>query len=119
LKEREDEKVELKDVKWLFDLAVLAEFTGKPSDMNLELQGKNKYISEMMSTVSFYKSRFELIMTDLTNSTFDHFPNMHYRLEKYPNFVSQTETYGTEICSLIQDFENRFCDFKKIRIVLE
>jgi hypothetical protein len=112
-KERGDEKAESEDEEWLFDLAVFADFTGKPSDMNLELQGKNKRVAEMMSAVSSYKSRFELIMADLTNSTFDHFPNMQGHIEKYPNFVLQTEKYVTEISSVIQDFENRFWDFQK------
>jgi hypothetical protein len=58
----------------------------------------------MMSTVSSYESKFELMMTDLTNNNFDHFPNMRDHLEKYPNFVFQTEKYVTEICSVIQDF---------------
>jgi hypothetical protein len=61
------------------------------SDMNLELQGKNKCIAEMMSTVSSYKSKFELMTTYLRNNTFDHFPNTQDHLEKYPNFVFQTE----------------------------
>jgi hypothetical protein len=39
LKERGDEKAEL-DEEWLFDLAFLADFTGKSSDMNFELQSK-------------------------------------------------------------------------------
>jgi hypothetical protein len=77
-KENGDKKAELEDAEWLFDLAVLTDFTGKPSYMNLELQGENKCIGEMISTVSSYKSRFELMMTDLTNNAFDHFPNMQY-----------------------------------------
>jgi hypothetical protein len=81
--------------------------------MNLELQGKDKCNAEMTITVSSYESKFELMMTDLTNNTFDH------HLEKYPNFVFQTEKYATEICSVIQDFGNRFCDFQKIRRVVE
>jgi hypothetical protein len=47
-----DKKAELEDEEWLFDLAVLVDFTGKPSYMNLKLQGKNKCIAEMMSSVS-------------------------------------------------------------------
>jgi hypothetical protein len=35
--ERGDEKAELEDSEWLFDLAFLADFTVKLSDMNLEL----------------------------------------------------------------------------------
>jgi hypothetical protein len=37
LKERGDEKAELDDDEWLLDLAFLPNFTGKLSDMNLEL----------------------------------------------------------------------------------
>jgi hypothetical protein len=49
----------------------------------LELQGKNKCIAEMMSTVSSYRSEFQPMMTDLTNIiTFDHFRNVQYHLEK-------------------------------------
>jgi hypothetical protein len=72
LKLRGDEKAELEDEEWLFDLAFLADFTGKLSDMNIELRGKNKRTAEMMSTFSSYKSKFELIMTDLIKNTFDH-----------------------------------------------
>jgi hypothetical protein len=82
LKERGDEKAGLENEEWLFDLAFLADFTGKLSDMNLELQGKNKCIVKMMSTVSSYRSKFQLIMIDLTNNTFDHFPHMQDHLGK-------------------------------------
>lgn len=87
--------------------------------MKLELQGKNKCIGEMMSTVSSYKSKFELLMTDLANNTFDHFPNTQDHLGQYPNFVFHNEKYVTEICSVIQEFENRFCDFQKIETVVD
>jgi hypothetical protein len=40
LKESGDEKAELEDEGWIFDLVFLANFTGKISDMNIELQGK-------------------------------------------------------------------------------
>jgi hypothetical protein len=58
LKERGDKKTELEDEEWLFDLAFVADFTAKLSDMNLELQDRSKCIADMMSTVSFYKSKF-------------------------------------------------------------
>jgi hypothetical protein len=79
LKERECEKAELEDQVWLFDLGFLADFTGKLSDTNLELQGKKKLIAEMMSTVSSYKSKFQLMMADFTKH---HFLNTQDHLEK-------------------------------------
>jgi hypothetical protein len=80
LKERGDEKAELEGEEWLFDLALVADFAGKLSDMNLELQGKNKCIVEMMSIVSSCKSKFELMMTELTKQYFELFPNTQEHL---------------------------------------
>jgi hypothetical protein len=37
LKERNDDKAELEDEEWLFDLAFLSDFRGELCDMNLEL----------------------------------------------------------------------------------
>jgi hypothetical protein len=79
----------------------LADFLSKLSDMILNLQGKNKCIDGMLSTVSFNKSKFEQMMIDLTSNTFD--PIIQDHLEKYPNFAFQTEKYVTKICSVIQD----------------
>jgi hypothetical protein len=100
---------------WNFSLI----FTDKISDMNLRLQGKIKCIACMLRTVSFCKSKIELMMTDLTNNTFDHFHIMQDLWKKYPNFAFQTEKYVTETCSVSQDFRNRFYDFQKIRRVVE
>jgi hypothetical protein len=66
LKERGEEEAELEDKEWLFDLTFLSDFTGNLSDKNLELQGKSKCIAETISAFSSYRSKFELMMTDLT-----------------------------------------------------
>jgi hypothetical protein len=97
-KARGDEKAELEDEEWLFDLIFQGDFIVKIRYMNFELQGKNKCITEKMSTDSSYKSKFELIMTDPTNNTFNHFLNMEDHLEKYHGFVFQTKKRVTEIC---------------------
>jgi hypothetical protein len=102
LKETGDEKAELENDEWVFDLVVISDFIDKLSGMNLELQDRNKCIAEMMSTFD----------------TLDNFPSMQDHLEKYRNFVFQTEKYVTEIGSVIQDFGNGFCDFQKIRRVV-
>jgi hypothetical protein len=73
----------------------------------------------MLSKVSSCKCKFELLMADLINNTFVHFPNMQDHLGKFPTFVFQTEKYVTDVCSVVQDFGNRFCDFQKIRTVVE
>jgi hypothetical protein len=79
----------------------------------LNYKVKNKCIAEIMIRVSSYKSKFQQMVTDLTNNTSYHFSDMQDHLQKkYPNFVLRTEKYATEIGSLFQDFGNRFCDLK-------
>jgi hypothetical protein len=105
--------------EFLFALAFLADFKGNVRDTNLELRGENKCIAEKPSTVSSCKSKLKLMITDLTSNTSDHFPNMQDHLEKCLNFIFQAEKYFTEICSVVQDLRNRFCDLQEIRRVVQ
>jgi hypothetical protein len=36
----------------------------------------------------------------------------------FKDYYTSTEKYVTEICFVIQDFGNRFCDFQRIRTVV-
>jgi hypothetical protein len=60
----------LEDEEWLFDMAFLADLTGELGDMNFDLQGRNKCIVAMTSTVSSYKCKFELMMQTVFLITF-------------------------------------------------
>lgn len=64
-----------------------------------------KCIAETISNFASYKSKFKLTMTDLTNNT-SYFSNMHDHID----FVFQ-------VSSLVQEFENRFYDLKKVDII--
>jgi hypothetical protein len=77
----------------------------KISDMNLELQGNNKCIAEMMSTVSSYKSKFELMMTDLQTILLI-------------TFLISRAIWKNILISFFRQ-RNRFCDFQGIRGVVE
>ena len=54
LEERGDDYRQLRDLDWQCDLAFLADFTGKLSTLNLNLQGKNKAISDVMSSIAAF-----------------------------------------------------------------
>jgi len=56
LEERGDSFSQMRDVSWLCDLAFLANFTGRLSDLNLKLQGKNKTIIDLISCISSFKA---------------------------------------------------------------
>lgn len=50
-----DHYSELSDKKWLLDLSFLVDFCKKLNDLNLELQGKNKNLIDMISSIRSFQ----------------------------------------------------------------
>ena len=100
LHRRDDDYAKLDDLVWMNDLAFLADFTGRLSALNLQLQGKSKSISEL-------KNRFNF------------FPNIKNHLQNYPHTIWNPGKYVTEIHVVSHEFEARFSDFKKIEGIVE
>lgn len=48
---------QLNDDQWLLDLAILSELTNLLNDLNIELQGKDKTIIDMISSVNSFKRK--------------------------------------------------------------
>ena len=82
LNEQEKKYAYLNDKTWLSDLAFLTDFTSILSHLNLELQGKNKTIIDMISSIDAYKTKFILLIEDLQQNNMNHFPNMADNLQK-------------------------------------
>lgn len=60
-------------------------FTSILSHLNLELQGKNKTVIDMISCIDAYKAKFILVIEDLQQNNVNHFPNMADNLQKHKN----------------------------------
>lgn len=119
LEERGDDYHQLHDLDWQCDLAFLADFTGKLSALNLELQGKNKTISEMISSVAAFRNQAASMINDLEKKRLQRFGNIKDHLERYPSYTFVPEKYTAEVKSVISDFDVRFSDFKKIEKLVE
>jgi hypothetical protein len=119
LEEQDQECANLNDETWLSDLAFLTDFTSKLSNLNLELQGKNKTIIEMISSINAYKAKFIMLIEDLQQNNLNHFPNMSDHLQKHQNCNYNMEKYVAEIKKVIEDFEVRFKDFEKVKIIVQ
>lgn len=119
LEERGDDHQQLRDLDWQCDLAFLADFTGKLSTLNLELQGKNKTLSEMMSSIAAFKLQASSMIVDIKNKKFLRFTNIKDHMEKHPAYPFIPEKYTAEIQSVVSDFEIRFRDFQKIAKLVE
>ena len=109
----------LNDQNWLNDLSFLTDFTLLLSKLNLELQGKDKLIIDMISCVDAYKAKFILLIQDLKKNNLDHFPNMADNLQKNTNSNYNMDKYIKEIQKVIEDFEIRFQDFDKIKEIVK
>ena len=101
------------------DLAFLADFTGMLSALNLQLQGKNKSISELISAIDAFKMKIPSLISDLEEKRFNFFPNIKSHLQNYPHTIWNPEKYVAEIHVVSHEFEARFSDFKKIKGIVE
>ena len=60
-----DYHTKLEDHQWLLDLSFLTDLTGELNELNLELQGKDKDVVNMMSSVNTFKSKLQLMSSRL------------------------------------------------------
>jgi hypothetical protein len=68
--------LQLKDYRWLLDLAFLTELTAKLNDLNTELQGEN-----MTRTTDSFKGKLKLWRTQLMKGVLTHFPSVQSRAD--------------------------------------
>lgn len=113
LETRGDDCEKLKNENWLRDLAFLTDITKHLNSLNLELQGQNKTIIDMMSSVNAFKSKLELLIIQLNEKDCKNFPTL--RLQR--NDVT-FESYEAELRKILNEFERRFSDIKKLEKIL-
>lgn len=56
---------QLEDKQWLLDLAFLTDLTNILNELNLELQGKEKMMVNMISSVNAFKRKLQLLTSKL------------------------------------------------------
>ena len=113
------EYTQLEDNTWLLDLAFLTDLTGGLNDLNLELQGKNKCVINMISSVNGFKSRIEMWARRLRRSDLRNFPHMQAEVQRQAGDNAQPDCtrYAEQVESIISEFDRRFTDFAAIEPV--
>ena len=113
---REEDTTLLTDAEWLLDLAFLTDVTEKINHLNLELQGKGKKISDMISAVKAFSAKLSLYILQVKNKRFQHFPSVSKMLESHTGAASVLNVF--KYCDLLsrlgQEFADRFSDFEKL-----
>lgn len=113
------EYTQLEDKKWLLDLAFLTDLTSMLNELNLELQGKDKYVINMISSVNAFKSKLQLLSSRLQRSDLRNFPHMQAELKRQGNDTAQLDSarYEEQVQSILSEFDRRFTDFASIEPV--
>ena len=68
---------EFNDPGWLCDLAFLTDITSHLNDLNVQLQGKDILMPDMVSRITTFEVKLRLWESQLMKSDFTHFKHLH------------------------------------------
>ncbi|XP_050065732.1 general transcription factor II-I repeat domain-containing protein 2A-like [Aphis gossypii] len=110
---------ELENIKWLEDFAFLVDITEKINFLNLELQGKEKQIINMISDVQAFSSKLAYWENKMKNGDFQHFPTLQETIINYSENIYEPTNHINIIQHLRSEFKRRFNDFKILEPVAQ
>ncbi len=121
LNERKSEYITLlEDNEWLLKLAFLTDITTKLNELNIALQGKNKNISDMISSINSFKMKLKLWISQLRKNNLTHFSNIKDESDKISltsNEKHNYEKFANVLEKILSQFQERFNDFNKISVI--
>lgn len=105
------------DTLWKQDLAFLTDLTSHMNSLNINLQGRNKCITNMYDEISGFRTKLSLFKSHLEDNIFVHFPCCSKLKERYPDLVFAThiqilDDVKCEFDRRFKDFENYQTEFK-------
>ena len=109
-------RAQLRSIEFLCGLAFLIDMTNHLNVFNLNLQGKEQSISHLMGHVEGFRSKLVLFTNCLQNNNLAHFPSCSVIKKEYSN--ADFTQFVSNITSLSEEFQNRFEDFEKLKILL-
>ncbi|XP_065658838.1 general transcription factor II-I repeat domain-containing protein 2B-like [Hydra vulgaris] len=108
LKIKGKNKILLETIDCLNDLAFLIDMTQMLMELNLKLQGKDQLFSKLFENVETFVLKLKILKQQLSSKVLVHFKALSERI-----YTIDSERYCTLILKLIDEFDTRFCDFKK------
>uniref|UniRef100_A0A096MF30 HAT C-terminal dimerisation domain-containing protein n=1 Tax=Poecilia formosa TaxID=48698 RepID=A0A096MF30_POEFO len=104
---------QLNDDQWLLDLAFLTDLTNMLNDLNIELQGKDKTVINMISSVNAFKRKMQHQPSKLQRHDLTNFQNVASELEMKGKTSEQLDSarYTEQIENCLSEFDSHFQDF--------
>uniref|UniRef100_A0A8K9Y6G0 SPIN-DOC-like zinc-finger domain-containing protein n=1 Tax=Oncorhynchus mykiss TaxID=8022 RepID=A0A8K9Y6G0_ONCMY len=110
---------QLRDEMFLCEMAFLCDITSHLNAINLQLQGRDRVISDMHSTVKAFKTKLTLWETQMRKENLSHFPSCQTMKEKLSTSAFPSTQLADKIGMLAADFRRRFADFEAQKSRLE
>ena len=98
---------EIEDESWLCDLAFLVDISTRMNELNIRLQQKAKYASEMYGHIKGFMNKLRLWHAHIQNANLYHFPTL-----KEMGMRSEKTEFADQLKKLFNEFSARFKDFK-------
>ncbi|MBN3277258.1 GT2D2 protein, partial [Polyodon spathula] len=112
LPSKDAEYKQFEDKVWLLDLAFLTNVTVRLNELNLALQGKDKNIVQMISSVTAFKQKLKLLSSQLQRHKLRNFKNMMSELKSQGKAPAHDSgRYIEQVYKIITEFDRRFQDF--------
>ena len=104
--------IQLNNHRWLLDLAFLTDLTNMLNDLNLQLQGKDKTVIDMISSVNAFKRKMQHLSSKLHRHVLANFKNLVAELETQTQSCAQLDSarYIKQIDNCLSEFHRRFQD---------
>ena len=104
---------QLKDKRWILDLAFAVDITEHLSKLNLKLQGKEKTITYLYDNIKCFITKLNLWKTQIQSKNLTHFPSLKDAKSKLQENCSELdiEKFVNHIDLLLNKFKRRFSDF--------
>lgn len=117
MESKQDNYPEFKDSEWLLDLAFAIDIFTKINELNMELQGQNKDISNLISSVNSFRAKLKLWISHVEKNIWRHFPDISSELQQQKKIVmdaSQVEKFSRHLTLLLCEFDKRFESFQEL-----
>ena len=109
LAEKEESYPQLSNKVWLINLSFLADFTAKLSDLNLELVGKDRNLSDMISSIRAFQQLSAMLKSNLKDRDYRHFPSVVKFLASNQDVITYNPNKFIEkIESVDREIQKRF-----------
>nr|XP_022904403.1 general transcription factor II-I repeat domain-containing protein 2-like [Onthophagus taurus]XP_022904404.1 general transcription factor II-I repeat domain-containing protein 2-like [Onthophagus taurus] len=109
MNENGEDVPQLYDEKWLLDLCFLIDITTKLNELNQNLQGENKLITNCYQDIKTFIAKLKYFQNQLKSNNATHFPHLNdFEMENKP--ISE---YSHNIKDLLEEFEKRFAYLEK------